>query len=198
MKRLFGAIKNAFTTVLGYIVATIGAILFSISLIFYIPVDYIRYKRSTYYKKERKQYSAFATTSVKFQFYNDILENELPIEYIPDPKNDEPEYGFFLYNGILLIPEKVIFSFDPIKEKWGWWDGKGSKRKLILSLDEFVEFGIGDANRLAGKEICTRGVVVVREKNIENNLEEARKEPLFLLYDNSRAEALKRFCRENV
>lgn len=198
MERIFEAIKNAVSAVFGYIVAAVGGVLFGILSVFYIPVDYVRYKRSAYYKKERKKYSAFATTSVKFQFYNDILENELPIEYIPDPKSDELERGCFLYNGILLMPEKVTFYFDPTEEEWGWWNGKGSKRKLLLSLDKFLEFGINDVNRLAGKEICNRGVVVICEKDIENNLELARTEPRFLLYDDSRMEALKRFCQENA
>ncbi len=209
MKRIMEAIKNAASTVFLYIIGTICLILFFIFAVFYIPVDYIRYKRSPYYKIERIKYSFFDGTGDGFKLYNEIAENELPIEYFQDPKKEAVSLGKFVYNGILLISDCCYnFTYNPEEEKWGWWDegedgdeeskDDGEERQLIMGLDEFIKEEINSANTAMGKEICSRAVVVTCEKNIENNLEEARKEPRFLLYDDSRVEALKRFCQENA
>lgn len=209
MKRILEAIKNKVSTVFLCILGAVCLIPFCIYMILDIPVDYIRYKRSAYYKNEGKKYRLFAGMGDAFELYNEISKNKLPIEYIANPKDGSLSSGMFVYNGILLIPDcGYSFIYNPQEKKWGWWDESqdgnmdskddGEERQLIMGLDGFIEEEIHSANNAIGKEICSRGVVVVREKDIENNLEEARNKPLFLLYDDSRVEALKRFCRENA
>lgn len=202
MKRILKEIKNKVSTVWLCILSAVCIIPFCIFMVLNIPVDYIRYKRSPYYKNEGKKYKLFDGMKDVFKLYNEIAKNELPIEYIANPKDDSLSSGMFAYNGILLIPDLYYnFTYNPQEEKWGWWgetEDENEEIGLIMGLDAFIDEEIHSANTAIGKEICTRGVLVTWEGDIENNLEEARKEPLFLLYDNNRVEALKRFCRENA
>ncbi len=202
MKRRLKAIKNKVSTVLLSILGAICLIPFGIYMILNIPVDYIRYKRSAYYKNEGKKYKLFDGMGEDFKLYNEIVKNELPIDYFRNPKEEFVSLGKFVYNGILLIPDYCYdFTYNPQEEKWGWWgetEDENQESGSIMGLDEFIEEEIHSANSAMGKEICNRGVLLTCEKDINNDLEEARKEPLFLLYDDSRVEALKRFCRENA
>ena len=76
MKTIISKIGSFFGTVIGIAVA----LLFGIFLIVLIPFDYIKYKRSLYYKRERKKYKPFAATGEAFDIYNEILKNDLPIK----------------------------------------------------------------------------------------------------------------------
>ena len=63
-----------------------------------------------------------------------------------------------------------------------------------MTLDEYIETEIQEANRLAGRKICTDAVVLLDSSCVEN-VETAKKETRFLLYENDLAESLKRFCQ---
>ena len=68
---------------------------------------------------------------------------------------------------------------------------------MILTLDDYTALELDDYNTVAGENTCNKAVWLTNKKDIQDHLEAARKEPRFLLYDDSRVEALKRFCREN-
>lgn len=50
-----------------------------------LPFDYIRYKTSLYFKIEKQKYSFFAGSSENFKIYNEIAQNNIPIQYIQNP-----------------------------------------------------------------------------------------------------------------
>ena len=59
MKKILSKIGDFF----GTLSAMLVALIFGICVIFLIPIDYIKYKRSLYYKNERKKYASDITDS---------------------------------------------------------------------------------------------------------------------------------------
>ena len=60
-------------------------------------------------------------------------------------------------------------------------------------LDDFIEMEIERVNYNAGKKICTKAVVLTKDKNIDNE-HIARNDSRFLIYNNNPEEVLKAFC----
>ena len=63
-----------------------------------------------------------------------------------------------------------------------------------MTLDEYIETEIQEANELAGQTIC-RDAVVLLDSSFVEHTEPAKKESRFLLYEDDPAEALNRFCQ---
>ena len=63
MKKILSKIGVFFGTVFGLILA----LLLGVCMLFALPVDYIKYKRSYYYKTERKKYHLFAASGMHFE-----------------------------------------------------------------------------------------------------------------------------------
>ena len=87
MKKVFSKIGTFFGAFFGIILALLVGICFVLLL----PLDYIKYKRSLFYKNEHKKYKFFAGSGFYFEFYNEIAKNDLPIKYMFNPKNDALE-----------------------------------------------------------------------------------------------------------
>lgn len=197
MKKILNKIGELILTLVGCLLA----IVFGVCLIFVVPFDYIRYKRSFYYKIERKKYELFAGTGIYFELYNEIAKNKLPIKYIFNPKNDAVQCGWFVYNNILIIPNDFPFEYDVERRQWRCCcDGgevAGAEKEIIITLDEYMEMAIEEANELVGNTICDKAVLLIDADDIED-IEAAKKEEYFLLYDNNREEVLKSFCNKNL
>ena len=110
MKKILSKIGDFFGTLFAMLVALI----FGICVIFLIPIDYIKYKRSLYYKTERKKYKLYAASGVNFEIYNEIVKNDLPIKFICNPDDDSLEHGWFVYNNTLIIPNVFSFEYNEI------------------------------------------------------------------------------------
>lgn len=179
------------------VLVILAAIIWGIALIIYIPVDYIRYKRSLYYKNERRKYSSLESIGIMFKLYNEIFGAGLPIEFIHNPMHDSLSRGWFVYDQTLIIPSVFDFSYNTENGAWTYVveDDEGTK-KCIMSLDEYIETSIQEANELTGETICSNAIVLIHAGSIEN-VELARNEGKFLIYDDNRVEVLKNFCNKN-
>ena len=104
VKRILGKIGTFLGTIFGILLALFVGIFFVLLL----PLDYLKYKRSLFYKTEHKKYKLFAGSGCYFDFYNEIAKNHLPINYIFNPKNDALEFGWFVYEKTLLLPNSII------------------------------------------------------------------------------------------
>ena len=118
MKKILGKIGTFF----GYLFGTLLALLLGVCLIFLLPLDYIKYKRSLYYKTEHKKYEPFAATGINFEIYNEIIKNDLPIKFICNPNDDSLDEGWFVYNNTLIIPNCFSFEYNTETEKWNYCD----------------------------------------------------------------------------
>lgn len=164
-------------------------VLFVIGLALYIPIDYIKYKRSLYYKKTREKYSLYMGISPVFNFHNVILKNNLPIEFFPRPEETDNEYGWFVYNNTLILLNAFQFEFDDEKNEWAY----KNKNDVLLTLDEYIESDINGVNKVLGKTVCDKAIVLIKSKDV-GNVELAKNDERFLVYDKNMEEVICAFC----
>ena len=165
-----------------------------------LPLDYLKYKRSLYYKTEHKKYKHYAASGVNFEIYNEIIKNDLPIKFICNPDDDSLEHGWFVYNNTLIIPNVFSFEYNPETKKWNYCcevvEEDDTEKRIIMSLEEYIEIEVQEANELAGDTICDKAIVLIDANCIEN-AEFAKSENKFLIYVDNREEVLKNFCNNN-
>ena len=184
--------------IFGSIFAMLLALFLALCAIVVLPIDYIRYKRSLYYKTLRKKYEPYAATGIHFDIYNAVLKYDLPIKYIENPNSDNLECGWFVYGQTLIIPNVFDFELDAQSGKWNYCvetEEEGvTEKRVIMPLDEYWETELQEANELAGQNICQDAVVLIDAKCIEN-AELAKQESRFLIYDAKIEDALKNLCK---
>ena len=193
MKKIASRISEFLSSLL---VVFIGIIL-GVFFVLMLPFDYIKYKRSLYYKTLHRKYSLFSATGTNFKLYNEILKNGLPIRYIENPTEPSPEYGYFVFKNILIIGNVFCFKYDEESGNWTYSSEDEGEERTIISLNEYIENEIEYVNKLTGETICNRAVVLIDENDVDNVLK-AKNDPRFLLYDDNREEELKRFCKNNM
>ena len=188
VKRILGKIGSFLGTLFGILLALFLGVFFVLLL----PLDYLKYKRSLFYKIEHKKYKLFAGSGYYFDFYNEIAKNHLPINYIFNPKNDALECGWFVYEKTLLLPDSIIeYHYDV--EKWFCGDYDGGHDISSIPLEEYLQQEIDNMNELLGHIVCDTAVVLVDINQIDN-FDVAKQEKGFLIYDNNRVDVLKVFC----
>ena len=192
MKKVFSKIGTFFGAFFGIILALLVGICFVLLL----PLDYIKYKRSLFYKNEHKKYKFFAGSGFYFEFYNEIAKNDLPIKYMFNPKNDALECGWFVFDKTLLIPDSMVEYHSDV-EKWFCSEYGGGHDVASVPLDEYLQQEIATINELLEYNVCDKAVVLVDVNNIEN-IDIAEQENRFLIYDDNRVEVIKTFCNNNL
>ncbi len=188
MKKILGKIGTFFGTGFGVLLA----VLLGICFVLLLPLDYIKYKHSLFYKIEHKKYKLFAGSGFYFEFYNEITKNNLPIKYIFNPKNDALECCWFVYEKTLLIPDSIIEYHSDV-EQWFCGDYDGGHDVSSFPLAEYLQQEIDNMNKLLERIVCDTAVVLVDINQI-NNFDIAKQEKSFLIYDDNREEVLKNFC----
>lgn len=193
MKKILSKIGGFFGTLFGLLLA----FLLVICIIFLVPIDYIKYKRSSYYKVEHKKYHLFTASGIRFKLYNEIVKNGLPIKFYYNLNNDDLECGWFVYDKTLIIPD-VVLEYDDERNEWisKIYD---EHDEFVSTLTEFLENEVRDANEFSGQTICDKAIILLDINDIseDQEREKARKESSFLVYDENRVEVLKKFC-ENI
>ena len=192
MKKVFSKIGTFFGTLFGILLA----LLVGICSVLLLPLDYIKYKRSLFYKNEHKKYKFFAGSGFYFEFYNEIAKNDLPIKYMFNPKNDALECGWFVFDKTLLIPDSMVEYYSDV-EKWFCSEYDGGHDVASIPLDEYLQQEIATINELLEYNVCDKAVVLVDVNNIEN-IDIAKQENRFLIYDDNREEVIKTFCNNNL
>ena len=196
MEKVLYKIGKFFGSVFGLILVLIIGVFSVLAL----PVDYIKYKRSYYYKTERKKYSFFAATSMHFELYNLIAKNNLPIKYFKNPKNDSLNCGWFVFEDTLFIIDDCGFEYDAENGSWNHtayiYDDDKNEEEIKEPLCEFLKNEIDQTNEIAGKTICTKAVVLL-DGNIFDNAKLAKQQEGFLVYNDNLAEVLKAFCEKD-
>ena len=106
------------------------------------------------------------------------------------------ECGWFVFDNILIIPEAFPLEYDTESEKWVYSCDKegddGTEKRVIMSLEDYLQTEIAEANELAGYTICDNAIVLFDADSTENR-ELAKKEKHFLVYEYNREEVLKKF-----
>ena len=188
-------IKSAIKKFFSFILAILIAIIFGVCLVFLLPFDYIKYKRSIYYENTKKKYTFFDASNDNFKIYNEINKSNLPINFIHHPKEKSLVYGWFVFEKTLIIVNAFNFECDAESEKWVFSGEVDEKEKSVfLSIDEYIETEIEEVNQTLGDKVCDNAVILICADNLEN-AENAYKEERFLIYKGDRTEKLKLFVK---
>lgn len=190
MKKVLSKIGGFFGTLFGVLLA----LLLGVCFVLLLPLDYIKYTRSLYFKAEHKKYKPFAATGVYFDFYNEIAENKLPIQYISNPNNNSLEYGWFIFNKTLILPNNAVEYCSDI-EGWFCNEYDGGHDISAIPLEEYLTQEINAINDLLETDVCDKAILLLDADQIENK-DKAKQESRFLLYADNRVEVLKRFCEK--
>ena len=78
-------------------------VLFLLGLLLITPFDYLKYKKSRYYKDTKEKYSWLCTSSYYIKFYDMIKNENLPINFYRCDYAPITGYGFFVYKDILIL-----------------------------------------------------------------------------------------------
>ena len=182
------------------IILFLGLALFGVCSLFILPFDYIKYKRSPYYKNEHKKYEWFSAQGIHFKIYNEVRENNLPLRFIPHPTVESVECGWFVLGSTLVLPGDFSFDYfdiDPESQVWACYcDGEEDDKQILLSLDELIDNELQEFNRLVGQPVCTDAVVLI-DKDYFENYDMAKNEKRFLVYEGDRLEVLRQFCENH-
>ena len=188
-------IKSAVKKFFSFILAILIAIIFGVCLIFILPFDYIKYKRSLYYKITKKKYTFFAASNQNFKIYNEINKHNLPISFLHHPKEKSIVYGWFVFEKTLIIVNAFNFEYDSESEKWifsGEYDEE--ENHVILSIDEYIKTEIEEVNQALNDKVCDKAVILICGDDLEN-AENAYKEERFLIYKGDMIEKLRLFVK---
>ena len=130
-------------------------LLFFVWLLLTTPIDYIRYKRSRYYKDTKEKYPWLYSTSYYLKFYDAVKNADLPIDFYRFKENGITGYGYFVYKDILILNDYEP-CFDDEKGIW-----------LVEIEDEYVDIkddvysAIDSCNELIGDTVCKRAVIMI-------------------------------------
>lgn len=197
MEKIGKAMKNALVFCLFMLILILLFPVAVLWLIVGVPIEYFCYIRSAFYKNEHIKYEMLCTFGANYKFYNELLANNIPIRFLADRKRGAFGFGWFYFKDILILQNDCVFHYDAQEQQWSW-RVEELDPPMILTLDDYTALEIDDYNTVAGEYICNKAVWLTNVKDVQDHLEEAKKEARFLLYDDSRVEALKRFCRENA
>ena len=130
--------------------------LFLLGLLIITPFDYLKYKKSRYYKDTKEKYSWLCTSSYYIKFYDMIKNENLPIDFYRCNQGVPlTGYGFFVYKDILILNDYEP-CYDEEKNIW-----------LVEIEDEYVDIiedvkrSIDRCNELLKKDVCKRAVVLI-------------------------------------
>ncbi|MBE6924959.1 MAG: hypothetical protein E7466_06990 [Ruminococcaceae bacterium] len=167
----------------GSIIGAIIALIFGVVLIFLIPFDFLKYRRSFYYKTFRKKYRFFDAVGPTFEMYNIVLKQKLPISYIENPENDSLAAGWFVIGQTLLADGSCCeFDYDFENGIWLWKHTDEEGVEDELPLEELLAMEVDGANCQAGRKICVDAVLLIDSDSVDP-VELALQDKRFLIFD---------------
>lgn len=142
------------------------AILFLLGLALYTPIDYVKYKRSAYYKDRGEKYTWLCASASYLGIYEVIKKHGLPISFYKGEAEDFTGYGFFVYKDVLIVGDLLDLSVD-------------EERKIFTTEtdDEYVDIAseveadIKEVNKLLGEDRVKTAAVLVDRDLLEENPE---------------------------
>lgn len=161
-------------------------VLLLLGCLIYLPFDFIKYRRSRLYRDLRTPYFLFYGIAPCVKLYEMIHQNDLPIEFVPEP--DGP-FGYFLFRDIVILYGFCSLLFD---SKQGLWTAEIDDE--WIPLERPMTDSIGRINVLKGTEICRRAIVLAEEAafSIEEDPALIAHSPLFLIHNGKNTAAVLR------
>lgn len=195
MKTFFKKFFEALSTVIGAVGLLLFSpfilILFAVFIVVLTIINYIKYKKTSYYKDTKERYSWLCADSAHISFYNDIKKSELPIDYYRDKNIKTAGYGYFVYRDILIIRDfdNVIY-FDSEQNEWFIYEEHGE-----ILLKEKVEEEIKKANEFFGENRCNKAIVFL-DAEVFDETSEKHYENFEFLRDTDKISELNEFIQK--
>ena len=163
LKKFFDAISTVIGVVGLLLLSPFILILLAVFIVVLTIINYIKYKKTSYYKDTKERYSWLCADSAHISFYDDIKKSELPIEYYRDKNIKTAGYGYFVYRDILIIRDfdNVIY-FDSGQNEWFIYEEHGENL-----LKENVEEEIKKANEFFAENRCNKAIVFVEDEVLD-------------------------------
>ncbi len=130
-------------------------VLFLLGLLIITAFDYMKYKKSRYYKDTNEKYSWLCTSSYYIKFYDMIKKENMPIDFYRSDDVPITGYGFFVYKDILILNDYEP-CYDEEKNIW-----------LVEIEDEYIDIkedvknAINRCNELLKDNRCDKAVVLI-------------------------------------
>lgn len=182
-------LKNFFSNLLNWIILILSTpfiVLGGIGLILYVPIDYIIYKHSFYYKYTKEKYTPYMGTTFEVKKYNLIKSLNLPIEFI---KHSSGNGGFFYYNDLLILfnNHDVFWDKKGVADVFDVYCSKEKNEAYHCSVyTEELEAVIREFEELKGKNACAKFIVLINKEELKDDedcLSKAEKCDFIMLYD---------------
>ena len=138
-------------------------VLFLLGLLIITPFDYLKYKKSRYYKDTKEKYSWLCTSSYYIKFYDLIKKADLPIDYYRCDYVPITGYGFFVYKDMLILNDYEP-CFDEEKNIW-----LVEIEDEYVDIKEDVENAIDRCNELLKNNICKTAVILIDKDLFEEH-----------------------------
>lgn len=167
------------------------ALLLCIGLVLYMPVDFIRYGKSQYYKDTKEKYRWLMGMSSTVRMYDMIKANALAVEYIkPEGVMD----GYFLYRDFLILDYyDWEYSYD---KKIGGWTTEIEDE--YIKIEEVVNQDIQEFNEFMKSEVVKRAVVLIDADKIdEYELSDGEDYKFLMVTKETMTAELQKFIEEN-
>ena len=173
------------------------AVLMALFLIFYTPIDYIRYCFSNRRKEmkrlygKRAKYTWLVPHTDHYKIFELISKSNLPIQFYP--QNQNPcERGYFYCDQTLFLPD-VVPHYDP--ESKNWYIVQEHDASDFLA---YIEAEKEDFHKCTGyneNTKCEKIVFLVKEKDMyDDDINMVEKADFILTYNKKNfAEKLKEF-----
>ena len=140
-------------------------LLFALGLVLYIPVDYVRYRRSAFFRDTRQKYEFLSGGTLWVRLYNAMRAEELPLDfYLHSTK--EVTYGYFRYKNTLLVLDYPA-EYDPNSKEWFVCYDQDDK-EACTPLAEALETEVEGFNEIVGEKRCDRAVLLVDRSQIRD------------------------------
>ncbi len=162
-------------------------ILLGLFLLIYTPVDYLKYRFSSFRKQMKLRYGKEAkytwliATSYYFKIFERIEKHGLPLQYFRDPKVTMGSYGYFYCEGTLFVVDMVPRYNH---ESGSWYvieeDSEADLQSYMDSEMQAFRECVQDTENLP----CNRMVFLVDEEEVyKEDREIAKDVPFLLIYD---------------
>lgn len=145
-------------------------IIIGIGLMLHLPFDYIKYKKSKYYKDTHKKYEWFAGMTDEVRFYDLIKDNNLDIEHITVKTKELKNVSYFVYKEILIAID-VMPYFSEKKEKWlVVADENEESEDNDYTLEDYLNIYLDEFNQQVENKICEKVVALLDECDYEEHI----------------------------
>ncbi len=134
-------------------------LLIAIIFLIHTPFDYIKYRRTRYYKDTKENYRWLAGMTNFICLYDAIREADLPIEYHKCPDGCE----YLLCKDILILNEYAP-CYDSDRNIW-----TVEIEDEYVNIDDAVAKDIGDCNKSMQTDACRRALVLVEDDELSEH-----------------------------